>query len=149
MSDSNLKAAIVGATPQDEIKASEPATEIQSQPLAAADEFALARKMGLSPERYKAVTGRPYPVVQQPAKPAAPLGVASTQPAAATAKHGVVADKSLADLLKEELDRQPHIGPDEPISAFERAKLRASARALQASARSECSHELFGPQGKS
>ena len=127
MSDSNLKEAMVGVTPQEEIKASEPSAGIQRQPLAAADELALAHKTGLSPERYKAVTGRPYPVVQQPGKPAATPGVAPTQPTATAAKQGVVAEKSLEDLLKEELARQSKIGPDEPISALERARLRARA----------------------
>ena len=130
MNDLSLKEAMVGVTPQEEIKVSEPAAEIQTQPLAADDELAIARKMGLSPERYQAVTGRPYPVAHQQAQPdqsAATLGAAPTHPAVSTAQRGVVPEKFLGELLKQELARQPNTGPDEPISALERAKLRAGA----------------------
>ena len=74
MKDANLKAAMVqgalvrpqdlpgllGMTPQKGF--SSVAVGTQTQPLNATNELALARHMGLSPERYLAVTGRPYPV---------------------------------------------------------------------------------------
>ncbi len=133
----SVRDAMVGLPPA-EIKVLEPALGIQSQPLNATAERALARQMGLSPERYQAVTGRPYPLAQQQAQAgqsAATPGAAPTRPAVPTAQLGVNPAKlpragdnvTYADLLKQELARQPNIGLDEPNSAMDRAKLRAGA----------------------
>ena len=151
MNDLNLKDAMMqsglmrspdlpealGMTPQKDFSSS--AVGRQTQPLKATAELALARKMGLSPERYQAVTGRPYPVAEQKAQPgqsAATPGAAPTFPAARAAQRGVNPEKlplardnlTVADLLKQELARQPNIGLDEPISALDRAKLRIGTR---------------------
>ena len=116
MNDASLKAAMVGMTPEAEMKDLEPAVGSEPRRLNPTDELALARKMGSSPEQYQAVTGRAYPLAQQQAQ--------SDQSAAAP---GAVEKPTYADLLKQELARQPNIGINEPISAMDRAKLRASA----------------------
>lgn len=145
MNDANLKDAMMQnglirspdspgmseMTPQKDF--SSPAPGIQTRPLTPTNELALARQMGVSPDRYRAITGRPYPVAEQQSQPG--QSVATPRTAIPTAQRGKTPEKNslardnftFADLIKEELARQRNIGPDEPISALDRAKLRAGA----------------------
>ena len=60
---SPIRDALIGLPPAN-TNMLDPALGMQTRPLTAMDEFALARQLGLSPEQYRAVTGRPYPMAR-------------------------------------------------------------------------------------
>ena len=60
----SIKDALLGSVPAN-MNSIGPGLGTQTHPLTALDELALARQMGLSPEQYRALTGRSYPLAQQ------------------------------------------------------------------------------------